>query len=64
MELSATSRGNGADEQKEESFGLTDAEMKPPEVLPDPPTKPIHRVWRRQKAKKAFICMRTRMRRN
>jgi CRISPR-associated endonuclease/helicase Cas3 len=53
MELTATSRGDEGDGQKKESFGLTDVEKKPPDVNPDPPTKPIHHVWRRQKAKKA-----------
>ena len=54
MELTATSRWNGAEEQKEERFGLTDEEKNPPEVIPDPPTEPIHYVWRRQKARKAI----------
>lgn len=49
MELTATSRRN---EAKGEQFVLTDEETSPPEVVPDPPTKPIHYVWRRQKAKK------------
>ena len=53
MELTATSRGTERG-KKEESFGLTDAEKKPPDVIPDPPTEPIHHVWRRQKAKKAI----------
>jgi len=46
MELSATSRGNG------ETFGLTDEEKNPPDVVPDPPREPIHVVWRRQTATK------------
>jgi CRISPR-associated endonuclease/helicase Cas3 len=54
MELTATSRGDRRDGQKEELFGLTDIEKKPPDVIPDPPTEPIHRVWQRQKAKKAL----------
>lgn len=54
MELTATSRGDGADEQKEKSFELTVDEKNPPAVIPDPPTKSIHHVWRRQKAKKAL----------
>jgi len=53
MELTATSRGNKAERQKEKSFELTDAEKNPPDVIPDPPTEPIHHVWRRQKAAKA-----------
>lgn len=55
MELSATSRGNGAEEQKANSFELTEAEKNIPAVIPDSPTdEPIHHVWRRQKAKKAL----------
>src|SRR5262249_47229817 len=54
MELTATSRWNGAEEQKEERFGLTDEEKNPPEDIPDSPTEPIHYVWRRQKARKAI----------
>lgn len=52
MELTATSRGNGAEGQNGKAFDLTDAEKNPPEVIPDPPTEPIHHVWRRQKAKR------------
>jgi CRISPR-associated endonuclease/helicase Cas3 len=52
MELTATSRGRGAEGQKEKPFELTDAESNPPSVIPDPPTEPIHHVWRRLKAKK------------
>lgn len=54
MELSATSRGNGAEEVKEKTFELTEDEKGIPGVIPDPPIKPIHHVWRRQKAKKAL----------
>ncbi len=54
MELSATSRENGAEEQKANSFELTEAEKNPPALIPDLPTKPIHHVWRRQKANKAL----------
>lgn len=50
MELTATSRRK---EAKEEQFGLTDEEKRP-EAIPDPPTKPIHYVWRRQTAKKTL----------
>ena len=53
MELTAPSRGNGAEGRKEKSFELTDAEKNPPDVIPDPLTEPIHHVWRRLKAKKA-----------
>lgn len=52
MELTATSRGNGAEGQEEKPFELTDKEKNPPAVIPDPPTEPIHHVWRRLKAKK------------
>ncbi len=48
MALSATSRGVG------EAFGLTQAERYPPEEIPDPPEKPIHVIWRRQKATKTI----------
>lgn len=54
MELSATSRGNVGEEEMGTSFELTEAEKNPPTVIPDPPTKPIHQVWRRQNAKKAL----------
>src|SRR5437868_5901572 len=54
MELTATSRQNGAEGQKKNSFGLTDEEKDPPEVIPDPPTEPIHLVWRRLTAKKCL----------
>ncbi|MBM4091647.1 MAG: type I-U CRISPR-associated helicase/endonuclease Cas3 [Planctomycetes bacterium] len=46
MELSATSRGN------EKPFELTQEERNPPDIVPDPPEKPTHVVWRRVKAKK------------
>ena len=48
MELSATSRG------EEPPFELTKIEKAVPDVLPEPPTEPVHLVWRRQKAKKAL----------
>lgn len=54
MELTATSRGNGTEEQKANAFELTEAEKNIPAVIPDPPTELIHHVWRRQKAKKAL----------
>lgn len=53
MELTATSRGSGAVGQMEKPFELTDAEKNPPDVIPNPPTEPIHHLWRRLKAKKA-----------
>jgi len=49
LELSATSRGQGA------PFELTTAERNPPHVIPDPPMEPIHYVWRRLKARKAMV---------
>ena len=52
ISLSATSR-NGAEGENETPFELTDAEKTPPDVIPDPPTEPIHHIWRRQTAKKA-----------
>jgi CRISPR-associated endonuclease/helicase Cas3 len=54
MELTATSREDRGDRRKEESFGLTHVEKKPPDVIPDPPTEPIHHVWHRQTAKKTL----------
>lgn len=54
MELSATSRGNGGEDEREASFELTEAEKNPPAIIPNPATEPIHHVWRRQKAKKAL----------
>ena len=48
MELSATSR------EEEEPFQLTEEERNPPEVIRDPPTRPIEVVWRRLKAKKGI----------
>ncbi len=48
MELTATSRGEG------EAFELTKEEKNPPPAIPDPPTQPIHRVWRRLRAKKGL----------
>jgi CRISPR-associated endonuclease/helicase Cas3 len=46
--LSATSRTAG------EVFGLTEEEKCPPGEMPNPPEKPIHVLWRRQKAEKAI----------
>jgi len=48
MALTATPRGS------DPPFELTDDEKNPPKVIPDPPTKPIHHVWRRLKAKKGI----------
>ncbi|MDZ7615955.1 MAG: type I-U CRISPR-associated helicase/endonuclease Cas3, partial [Patescibacteria group bacterium] len=46
MELTATSR------QQDSPFQLTPEERNPPAVSPNPPTEPIHDVWRRLKASK------------
>ena len=54
MALSATSRRNGHYRDTEKPFELTDAEKSPPAVLPDPPTEPIHHIWRRLTAKKGI----------
>jgi CRISPR-associated endonuclease/helicase Cas3 len=51
MELSATWRG------VEEPFELTRKERNPPEVIPDPPTKPVEVVWRRLKARKGILFL-------
>jgi CRISPR-associated endonuclease/helicase Cas3 len=56
MELTATSRGNEKDGKEGHVFELTDAEKNIPEVIPRPPTEPIHHVWGRQKAEKALVC--------
>ncbi|HEU0142091.1 MAG TPA: type I-U CRISPR-associated helicase/endonuclease Cas3 [Bryobacteraceae bacterium] len=56
MALSATGRdygGNGRDDGNK-LFGLTEEEKQPPEVIPDPPTEPIHHLWRRLKAEKSL----------
>jgi CRISPR-associated endonuclease/helicase Cas3 len=50
MALSATTR----DESGNGTFGLTNEEREPPAVIPDPPTAPIHHVWRRLTAKKSL----------
>lgn len=52
MELSATSRGNGTEEQEANSFELTEAEKNPLDVIPNPPIEPIHHVWQRLTAPK------------
>jgi CRISPR-associated endonuclease/helicase Cas3 len=49
MELTATSRGDG------DVFELTKAEKEEaPAEIPNPPTQPIHHVWRRIHAKKSL----------
>ncbi|MDP1796630.1 MAG: type I-U CRISPR-associated helicase/endonuclease Cas3 [Planctomycetaceae bacterium] len=48
MALSATTRGDA------DPFELTDDEKSPPPEWPEPPTKPLHHVWRRLKAKKGL----------
>ena len=52
MALSATARNTA--ENGEGAFGLTDEEKKPPVTNPNPPTEPIHHVWRRSTAKKSL----------
>jgi len=56
MALSATARNDGDNAQSQgcEPFELTDAEKQPPDVIPNPPTEPIHHVWRRLRAKKTL----------
>jgi len=54
MALSATARGERAKGQNPQPFGLTEEESHPPDAIPDPPTEPIHHVWRRLKAKKSL----------
>jgi CRISPR-associated endonuclease/helicase Cas3 len=56
MALSATARGANGNAQAEECkpFELTDQEKQPLDVIPDPPTEPLHHVWRRLKAKKSL----------
>lgn len=54
MELTATSRGKGREENRERVFELTDNEKAIPDIIPSPPSEPIHYVWQRQRAKKAI----------
>ncbi len=56
MALSATVRGENGTAQAEECepFELTGDEKRPLDVIPDPPTEPIHHVWRRLKARKSL----------
>jgi len=49
MALTATPR-----DQTENVFELTREESAPPAVIPEPPTEPIHFVWRRLSAKKSL----------
>jgi CRISPR-associated endonuclease/helicase Cas3 len=59
LAMSATARNDSENAQADECkpFGLTEEEKQPPEVIPDPPTEPIHHVWRRLKAKKSLrLC--------
>ncbi|MBN2327390.1 MAG: type I-U CRISPR-associated helicase/endonuclease Cas3 [Candidatus Omnitrophica bacterium] len=56
MSLTATARNdqvNGYGESSK-SFNLTEEEQNPPDRMPDQPTKPVHHVWRRLKAKKTL----------
>lgn len=48
MTLTATPRRQG------ETLELSDEERNPPDRIPDPPTLPIHVIWRRLKAKKTI----------
>jgi len=52
-ELTATSREQTAP-TRDDVLPLTDEERNAPAVIPDPPSEPIHHVWRRLKAKKAL----------
>ncbi len=59
MALTATARnGKNAPGGDSGTFELTPEERQPPMVLPDPPTLPIHRVWRRLKREEIafFSC--------
>lgn len=47
MQLTATKRSS---DDALKMFGLTEEELNPPEMLPEPPTQPIHHVWRRSRA--------------
>jgi len=62
MALTATSRQEDEPPQasagQEASIGLTDQEKNPPAVIPDPPTEPIHHLWRRITASKAIRLVR------
>jgi CRISPR-associated endonuclease/helicase Cas3 len=51
MELSATARARD-DVIKDGPFELTNEERNPPQMLPAPPTEPVHLVWQRLTATK------------
>lgn len=50
MALSATNRGAGGERPSE----LTKVERDVPAEIPDPPTEPVHVVWKRLKARKTL----------
>jgi CRISPR-associated endonuclease/helicase Cas3 len=52
MQLTATTRNGEKNGETDPPFELTSDEKNPPKELPNPPTEPIHHVWRRLKAKK------------
>jgi len=52
MSLSATNRGEKDGERPTLKLGLTEEEASPPPEVPDPPTEPLHHVWRRLTAVK------------
>lgn len=52
--LSATSR-SGHDCEQEVPFGLQPEEVNVPDVIPEPPKKPVEHVWARLKAKKGIV---------
>lgn len=56
MAMSATAPSDNRNAQTDscQPFELTDEEKQPPNQIPDPPTEPIHHVWRRLSAKKAI----------
>jgi CRISPR-associated endonuclease/helicase Cas3 len=53
MALTATSREQG-EANHDSTFALTEEEKNPPAIIPDPPTKPIHHLWRRIRATKTI----------
>lgn len=56
MSLSATNRGQEDKDKPTIKLGLTDEEANPPEDIPEPAKDepPIHKVWRRLRAKKTL----------
>lgn len=54
MALSATARGGNeaSSADQDQPFGLTHEEQHSAPTIPDPPTKPVHHVWRRLHARK------------